>query len=114
MSQQLHNYLRTYRKRCGLSQSDVAFLLGCEYGTKVSRYERKSRIPITETLFALEIIFQAPAKDLYGGVYAQVEQQVIRRAKLLKKQTDKHSSSPRQKRKLEALIAIISAVENAH
>lgn len=114
MSQKLHNYLRTFRKRCGLSQSDVAFLLGCEYGTKISRYERHARIPTTETLFALEAVFQAPARDLYAGLYEQVEQQVVNRAKLLKNQKDELSPSPTRDRKVKSLEEIISAVENAH
>jgi len=37
MSHKLQNYLRTYRKRNSLSQDEMAFLLGCQSGTKVSR-----------------------------------------------------------------------------
>lgn len=42
----LDNYLRTYRKKLGLTQREVAFLLGCHSGAKVSRYERSARIPL--------------------------------------------------------------------
>ena len=45
MASYLHNYLRTYRKRAGLSQAEVAFLLGCHSGAKVSRYEHAARRP---------------------------------------------------------------------
>ena len=37
----LENYLRTYRKRSGLTQREVAFLVGCRNGAQVSRYERR-------------------------------------------------------------------------
>jgi|SRR6266576_4678451 len=62
MSHKLENYLRTYRKQSGLSQDEVAFLLGCQTGTKVSRYERFARKPSLETLFAYEVVFGAPAQ----------------------------------------------------
>ena len=55
MSHKLQNYLRTYRKRSGLSQDEVAFLLGCQTGAKVSRYEPFARKPSLETLFAYEV-----------------------------------------------------------
>ena len=48
MTHNLENYLRTYRKRSNLSQDEVAFLLGCRGGTKVSRYERHARKPNLE------------------------------------------------------------------
>jgi transcriptional regulator with XRE-family HTH domain len=69
MSYKLENYLRTYRKRSGLSQDEMAFLLGCQNGTKVSRYERFARKPNLETLFAYEVVFGAPARELFAGVY---------------------------------------------
>ena len=72
MSHKLENYLRTYRKRSGLSQDEVAYLLGCQNGTKVSRYERFARKPSLETLFAYEVVFGAPARELFAGVYQKV------------------------------------------
>lgn len=32
----LDNYLKTYRKRTALTQKDVAYLLGCQSGSKIS------------------------------------------------------------------------------
>jgi len=63
VSHKLENYLRTYRKQSGLSQDEVAYLLGCQNGTKVSRYERFARKPSLETLFAYEVVFGAPARE---------------------------------------------------
>ena len=42
---QLPNYLRAHRKATGLSQRDVARLLGGGNGSKVSGYEHFSRTP---------------------------------------------------------------------
>src|SRR5437879_2490611 len=58
MSKKLHNYLLTHRKRSGLSQDEVAFLLGRRSGTKVSRHESFARMPGPRTLLAYEAIFR--------------------------------------------------------
>ena len=46
MPHKLENYLRTYRRRAGLSQDEMAFLLGTKSGTKVSRYEHRLVPPV--------------------------------------------------------------------
>lgn len=71
-SHSLQNYLRMYRKRAGLSQDEVAFLLGVKSGAKVSRYERRRRVPPLETALAYEAIFRIPVRELFLGTYEQV------------------------------------------
>jgi transcriptional regulator with XRE-family HTH domain len=83
MSVPLQNYLRTYRKRSGFTQTEVAFLLGSDDGMKVSRYERRVQRPTLETAFALEAIFRTPAKELFAGLYEKVEKQTRVRARML-------------------------------
>ena len=82
-SSQLPNYLRANRKRLGLSQDEVAFLLGTQSGAKVCRYERFKRAPALETAFAFEAIFRRPARELFCGLYQKIEQEVAARAKTL-------------------------------
>lgn len=65
----LENYLRTYRRRSGLTQREVAFLLGCETGTQVSRYERRRRLPPLATALACEAILGVPVAELFAGVW---------------------------------------------
>lgn len=81
-SSQLPNYLLSNRKRLSLSQTDVAFLLGAQDGAKVSRYERFAREPSLETALALEVIYQRPVSELFGGLYQKVEKEVGERAKV--------------------------------
>jgi len=83
MASRLPNYLKTYRKRAGLSQDEVAFLLGCKSGAKVSRYERLARRPSLETAFAYEALFGVPARELFAGVYQKVEGEIAKRARAL-------------------------------
>jgi len=90
----LPNYLRSHRKRLGLSQDELAFLLGSQSGAKVSRYESFTRVPSLETALALEIILKKPARELFGGLCRDLEVKVARRAALLEAQ--KKSRKPKQ------------------
>jgi len=65
----LHNYLRTYRKRAGLSQREMALLLGCRSTDKVSKYECFRRLPALQTAFAYEATFHVPVRELFAGVF---------------------------------------------
>ncbi len=77
------SYLRTYRKRDGLTQDEVAFLIGCQSGTKISRFERLARQPNLETALACQVVFGVPAHELFPGVFAEVEKTVAERAREL-------------------------------
>jgi transcriptional regulator with XRE-family HTH domain len=108
MSRKLQNYLRTYRKRFCLSQKEVAFLLGVKNGAKASRYERLQRVPLLETILAYEVIFKVPVRELFGGVFEKVNEDVIRRAKLLTRILQEGKADRATTRKLELLSAIIA------
>jgi transcriptional regulator with XRE-family HTH domain len=108
MSHKLENYLRTYRKRSGLSQDEVAFLLGCQNGTKVSRYEQFARKPRLETLFGYEMVFGAPARELFAGAYQKVEKRISNRAQLLARKLNRATPNSMATRKLQILKAITS------
>jgi transcriptional regulator with XRE-family HTH domain len=86
----LPNYLRPNRKRLTLSQEEVAFLLGGmgeEKGSKVSRDESFSRDPGLRAALAYELIYGKPVRELFAGLYEQVEQEVAERAKILSHRT---------------------------
>lgn len=111
----LENYLRTYRKRAGLSQDEVAFLLGCRSGAKVSRYERLARQPNIRTLFACEIIFRVPARELFAGLYQKVEKVTFDRAQKLSKSLGPAQADRIMARKLTTLSALAAgAPTEAH
>jgi transcriptional regulator with XRE-family HTH domain len=108
MSAKLQNYLRTYRKRTGLSQDEVAFLLGSQSGTKVSRYERFARQPNLETVLAYELVFSTSAQKLIAGAFQRVERNTLNRAQLLARKLSRATPDRRATRKLEILRAITS------
>ncbi len=109
MSQRLHNYLKTYRKRSGLSQDEVAFLLGCQSGTKVSRYERLSRKPNWETMAGCEVVYRAPMCELLAGAYQKVEEIIHQRAQILVGKLSAQKPNRARRRKLEYLTVLTSA-----
>ena len=102
----LPNYLRSNRKRLGLSQDEVAFLLGAQSGAKVCRYERFVREPSLATALAYEAIFQRPASELFGGFYQTIEKQVAARAKALTYRTNYRKPGRQNAHKLQALTGI--------
>jgi transcriptional regulator with XRE-family HTH domain len=108
MSYKLQNYLRTYRKRRSLSQDEMAFLLGCQSGTKVSRYERSGRKPRIETLFAYELAFGASSRELFAGVYQRSKRKPYIGLQLLTRKLSRATPDPMATRKLQILEAITS------
>ena len=67
-AQRLISYLKTYRKRSGLTQREVAFLLGWKRGERLSRYEKQRAIPSLEIALACAAIFRVPLKRLFPSV----------------------------------------------
>ena len=76
----LSNYLKTYRKRADLTQHELAFLLGVQSASKISRYENMKRLPTLPTVFAYEVIFGVPASQLFAGIYENSKEQVENKA----------------------------------
>jgi transcriptional regulator with XRE-family HTH domain len=103
----LQNYLRTFRRRSGLSQQDISYLCGCQSGNKVSRYERFVREPSLRAAFIFEVVFKEHASDLFAGTFQEMHKSTIRRARfLLRRLERKAGSDPQFQQKLEVLREI--------
>jgi transcriptional regulator with XRE-family HTH domain len=105
-STQLSNYLRSNRKRLGLSQDEVAFLLGSQTGSKVSRYEMFEREPNLATALAFEAIMQRPVSEIFAGIYQNAEREVSARAKALSHRKVYQTSTRENAFKRQALAKI--------
>jgi transcriptional regulator with XRE-family HTH domain len=110
MSKKLENYLRAHRKRSGLSQDEVAFLLGSRSGTKVSRYESFARTPGLRTALALAVIFRASAREIFAGLFEEEAQRAASQARLLSARLSEDNASRKTTRKLITLKASIATV----
>lgn len=104
----LLTYVKMFRKCSGLSQDEVAELLGCKHGSKVSRYERGGRLPSLEAVIALEIVFGTSTRELFRGHHERVYQQVRRRAQRLSRRVDARPLTPGVKRKMDFLVDLIN------
>jgi transcriptional regulator with XRE-family HTH domain len=103
----LQNYLRTHRKRSLLSQKEIAFLLGASSGGEVSKHEHFARQPSTRTVFAYECIFGVASRELFAGLFEEVEEEALKRVLALTHRLEETNTDPRTQRKLEFLRSIL-------
>jgi transcriptional regulator with XRE-family HTH domain len=106
LSPKLPNYFRTYRRRAGLSQDEIAFLLGGQSGAHVCHYERFRRTPSLKTALAFAAIFQTPIQLLCAGEHQKAEKAVRRRARRLSARLATENPDPPTARKLAMLESI--------
>lgn len=69
----IENRLWQNRKRRGLKQKQVAYLLNHHTVDQVSRYELGSRAPTLEIALLLEMIYGAPLHVLYKELYERLQ-----------------------------------------
>jgi transcriptional regulator with XRE-family HTH domain len=112
MSRRLENYLRAHRKRSGLSQDDVAFLLGTRSGTRVSRYESFARTPALRTALGLAALYRTAAAELFAGLYEKERHRAAAQARALVLRLEKSASDRHTARKVATLRAIASATRS--
>jgi DNA-binding XRE family transcriptional regulator len=79
VDQRLPNYLRTHRRNVGLTQPELARILGhCNEGP-VSRHERFRATPSLVVALSYEIIFRASVSEIFAGLRDEVGEDVERR-----------------------------------
>lgn len=78
MDQPLGSYLKTHRKNAGLTQTELATLIGFPSVTSVSNHERLRTVPTLMTAIAYEVVFQVPIAEIFPGVTEAVEHVIDR------------------------------------
>jgi transcriptional regulator with XRE-family HTH domain len=81
MTTNLDCYLKPHRRRVGLTQEELAALLGFKNGAVVSRLERVVRHPTLETAYGFEIILGKPPAELFPSLHARVRKEVVARVR---------------------------------
>ncbi len=109
MYEPLENYMKTYRKRRGFSQEEVAFLIGSEAGTTVMRHETNARVPSLETAILYQVILGAPVTELFSGMLRSAEDVVSAQAEELLVQLKEAKDCPRVRRKIESAVALMNS-----
>jgi DNA-binding XRE family transcriptional regulator len=72
-------YLRSYRLRWGLSQHELASLLGWKRAEVISRIEKKQRPPTLKFVIGCCILFCTPAAELFPNIWTCVEADLMTR-----------------------------------
>lgn len=105
----LAQYIKMYRLRTGLSQDEVAFLLGGAPtgGSRISRFELERRQPTLDVALGLEAILGAPLKDIFRGEYLEMEELARKRAGLIRLAVLREKDGPQKLRRLATLQRII-------
>jgi len=75
----LGNYLRTYRRKAGLSQRELGILLAYADEGAVSRHERSRTLPPLLIAIGYEVIFKRPISELFPGMRETVKLTVEKR-----------------------------------
>jgi DNA-binding XRE family transcriptional regulator len=66
------SHVRTHRKRSGLTQCELARLLGYRNSGRVSRHERGITVPSLNAALSYEILFRVPICDLFPALHEAV------------------------------------------
>ena len=69
----LVNYVRAHRKRAGLSQLELAMILGYRNEGVVSRHELFRSVPPLLMALGYEVVFQTSVSELFPGLRETVE-----------------------------------------
>jgi transcriptional regulator with XRE-family HTH domain len=72
-SEPIASRLRTLRKKSGLTQKELANVLGFSSELPVAEHERSVTIPSLLTAMAYEVIFRVPISEQFREVFATVE-----------------------------------------
>ena len=70
------SYLRSHRKRSGLTLKEVAHLLGYAHGGEISRHERLSSLPPFKVALQYEALYRAPISILFPGLFEEAKREV--------------------------------------
>ena len=91
MATPLPSYLKAYRQRSGLTQSELAALLGFDAPVNISRYERGIREPHLEAALALELLFDARTIDLFPAFTEEIIADLVVRVQRLEESIEEGS-----------------------
>lgn len=76
-------YLRFLRRKSGLSQRELAGILGGVTASQVSRHERSVALPSLLAALGYQVVFQTPVSDIFPGLYFTVESAIEERLRAL-------------------------------
>lgn len=98
------------RRRLGLSQSELAYVLGHDSHGYVSMIESGSRTPLLAEVLVIELVFGIPAVTIFPRIRQAVGQSVSRRLKRLTADLRNCSSHARRSYKTAQLERVLASL----
>lgn len=91
MDGRLGNYVRTHRKKAGLTQRELGRVLGYDEEGAVSRHERFCSLPPLLIALGYSIIFRTSVSEMFAGLHETVEHVVEARLRELEEDLQQRS-----------------------
>ena len=108
--------MRILRRRLGLSQRELAFLLGYDSDSQVSRLEDGSRIPNLFEALMLELVFEMGTTLIFELLHQRARQSLIQRIEALKAglvaSSSRHRRVSYKTAQLDRLLVLLQAKED--
>ena len=73
------NYLKSHRKKTGLSQRELALLIGYADEGQVSRHERSKSIPPLIVALSYEALFRVSVSVIFPGLFSALAERIEER-----------------------------------
>lgn len=108
MTPKVTSYLKTHRKAAGLTQIELAKLVGYPATTAVSRHERNKNLPPLVVALAYEALFRVPVTNIFPGLHDAVQQVVEDRLVALE---EKFKNSPTRKAEMARIAQVLTWIE---
>jgi transcriptional regulator with XRE-family HTH domain len=99
----LRNYLRVYRRRWYLTQEELAFLLGYEAESFVSRLERDERAITLAAASACQALFGVELRELFPVPMDGLQESLVARMQELSDRLQQSEPTQKTVSKLELL-----------
>jgi DNA-binding XRE family transcriptional regulator len=64
----LANYLRTHRRRTGLTQHELARVLGYGTHSAIARHERLESVPSLAVALRYQVLYRVPVSEIFAGL----------------------------------------------
>ena len=99
----LRNYLRVYRRRWHLTQGELAFLLGYEAESFISRLERDERAITLAVASACHALFRVELRELFPTLMEGLQENLVARIQELSDRLMQSEPTRKTRAKLELL-----------
>ena len=88
-------YLRFLRRKSGLSQRELARLLGGVTSSQISRHERSITPPTLIAAFGYQVVFRKPVSEMFPGLFHTIEAAVIEQLEALERELGESTAKGR-------------------